>query len=295
MVVALLLLSLAMILGGGLAVVLGWDIVLLERGWAMVIAGSVCAAGGAVLLGIAAVAARLGRIRSELATVREDLTRLAPMPPSPLVGAAAAVSSGVLAGAASEAVSIGGADSPTAADLPPFLRPGGRDAETVGRRESEEAEVEARPPGNADDRLETRRAGAAPTDGARRVEEPPVETPDLPPFEPEDQADHIPPATGTTPVPGSPPGPEPVEQPEAEREARAGGEPAEQPEPEEAPSDSEPARTVIGTYTSGDNRYVMFSDGSIDAETPDGVFRFDSLDELKEFIASGGERSSNAR
>jgi hypothetical protein len=39
----------------------------------------------------------------------------------------------------------------------------------------------------------------------------------------------------------------------------------------------------------------MFSDGSIEAETPDGIFRFDSLDELKEFIASGGERSSNAR
>jgi hypothetical protein len=46
---------------------------------------------------------------------------------------------------------------------------------------------------------------------------------------------------------------------------------------------------VIGTYTSGGNRYVMFSDGSIDAETPDGTFRFQSLDELKAFIASGGE------
>ena len=51
---------------------------------------------------------------------------------------------------------------------------------------------------------------------------------------------------------------------------------------------------MIGTYTSGDNRYVMFSDGSIEAETPDGVFRFDSLDELKEFIASGGESGSSA-
>jgi hypothetical protein len=33
----------------------------------------------------------------------------------------------------------------------------------------------------------------------------------------------------------------------------------------------------------------MFSDGSIEAETPNGVFRFASLDELKDFIASGGE------
>ncbi|MET0429746.1 MAG: hypothetical protein ABW026_14775, partial [Microvirga sp.] len=47
--------------------------------------------------------------------------------------------------------------------------------------------------------------------------------------------------------------------------------------------------TVIGTYNSGDNRYVMFSDGSIEAETPQGNFRFASLDELKAFIAAGGE------
>jgi hypothetical protein len=46
---------------------------------------------------------------------------------------------------------------------------------------------------------------------------------------------------------------------------------------------------VIGTYTSGHNRYVMFADGSIEAETPDGTFHFASLDELKAFIAAGGE------
>jgi hypothetical protein len=47
---------------------------------------------------------------------------------------------------------------------------------------------------------------------------------------------------------------------------------------------------VIGTYSSGGNSYVMFSDGSIEAETPDGFHRFHSLDELKDFIASGGEK-----
>jgi hypothetical protein len=50
-----------------------------------------------------------------------------------------------------------------------------------------------------------------------------------------------------------------------------------------------PPATVIGTYSSGGNSYVMYSDGSIEAETPTGVFRFNSLDELKEFIAAGGE------
>jgi len=59
--------------------------------------------------------------------------------------------------------------------------------------------------------------------------------------------------------------------------------------PEPAPASSAPRSAVIGTYNSGGNRYVMFADGSIEAETPDGVFKFASLDELKDFIASGGE------
>ena len=61
----------------------------------------------------------------------------------------------------------------------------------------------------------------------------------------------------------------------------------------ESPSD-EHISPVIGTYTSGDNRYVMFADGSIEADTPHGTFRFGSLDELKSFIASGGEPPSES-
>ncbi len=56
--------------------------------------------------------------------------------------------------------------------------------------------------------------------------------------------------------------------------------------PEEA---GEPVRSVIGTYESGGNTYTMYSDGSIDASTPAGDFHFASLDELKRFIAEGGE------
>ena len=54
MIIALLALAVAMILGGLLTTLFGWDIVLVERGWTMVIAGSVTAASGAILLGIAA-------------------------------------------------------------------------------------------------------------------------------------------------------------------------------------------------------------------------------------------------
>ncbi len=33
----------------------------------------------------------------------------------------------------------------------------------------------------------------------------------------------------------------------------------------------------------------MYADGSIDAKTPEGDYHFASLDELKTFIAEGGE------
>jgi hypothetical protein len=67
--------------------------------------------------------------------------------------------------------------------------------------------------------------------------------------------------------------------------------PAPAPEPSRNDGRPEPSDkpTVVGTYDSGGNHYIMFSDGSIEADTPNGVFRFASLDELKDFIASGGE------
>jgi hypothetical protein len=63
---------------------------------------------------------------------------------------------------------------------------------------------------------------------------------------------------------------------------------------DETSSEEMTPATVIGTYNSGDNKYVMFSDGSIEAQTPSGVFHFKSLDELKAFIAAGGEGNSSA-
>lgn len=50
-----------------------------------------------------------------------------------------------------------------------------------------------------------------------------------------------------------------------------------------------PELSVIGTYESGGNTYTMYADGSIDAKTPEGDYHFISLDELKIFIAEGGE------
>ena len=55
------------------------------------------------------------------------------------------------------------------------------------------------------------------------------------------------------------------------------------------PSAEPSGPAVVGTYNSGGNAYVMYADGSIEADTPTGRYRFKSLDELKDFIAAGGE------
>jgi hypothetical protein len=68
-------------------------------------------------------------------------------------------------------------------------------------------------------------------------------------------------------------------QSESETHARSSEEP-----PVAAPA-AEPA--VIGRYTSGNTTYVMFADGSIEAETPTGVLRFASLAELKVYVEGG--------
>ncbi|GJE72477.1 hypothetical protein CHKEEEPN_4034 [Methylorubrum podarium] len=65
------------------------------------------------------------------------------------------------------------------------------------------------------------------------------------------------------------------------------------PEAEPEPAASE-ERHAVGSYASGANTYVMFSDGSIEADTPRGRFTFGSLDELKSFVNAGGEEARGA-
>src|SRR4051812_47279175 len=99
MVIALLALAVAMIAGGGVAVVQGYDIVLLERGWTLVISGSVCATGGAILLGLTMVLTRLGRIQAELVRSHDRMSQAeSAFPPRAALDPLAAVSSGLLAG-----------------------------------------------------------------------------------------------------------------------------------------------------------------------------------------------------
>src|SRR5260370_38809082 len=57
------LLGLATAIAGGGAIVMGWPLVPLERGWTMVIAGAALAAGGLVCLALAALMWETRRLR----------------------------------------------------------------------------------------------------------------------------------------------------------------------------------------------------------------------------------------
>ncbi len=50
----------------------------------------------------------------------------------------------------------------------------------------------------------------------------------------------------------------------------------------------EPAEppTLVGRYSAGGANYSIFSDGSIEAETDQGAFKFESMNEFKAFIAA---------
>lgn len=72
---------------------------------------------------------------------------------------------------------------------------------------------------------------------------------------------------------------------EFDRELGRDALPKEEPPPAEEPAaPSKPEPAVVGRYSSGDTNYLMFADGSIEAQTPEGVMRFSSLTELKRFV-----------
>ncbi|KQT50004.1 hypothetical protein ASG52_07970 [Methylobacterium sp. Leaf456] len=287
MVVALLALSLVMILGGAAAVVQGFPYVRLESGLAMVIGGSTAASAGVILLGLSAVVDRLRRVQRAIIRLREEgFGQQAAVPvdsapwlaPSgdPVMPAPAVEppSAGTLAGTAGLAgLSLGA------------IRPGGRgtepvfeDPDLVAERRTEAEpllpdllpEAPARRKREEDHLFAAEPAPAAPPEPMLPVAEgiglrPALDLPTEPP----------------APVPEPAPEPAPAV---AEAETR---------DEDNAP-EPEPARHAVGSYASGANTYVMFSDGSIEADTPRGRFTFGSLDELKSFVNAGGEETRGA-
>lgn len=58
----------------------------------------------------------------------------------------------------------------------------------------------------------------------------------------------------------------------------------------EAPRPATSDEGVVGAYQVGDTHFTMYADGSIQARTPDGEYKFASMDELKTYLASEKSR-----
>ena len=43
--------------------------------------------------------------------------------------------------------------------------------------------------------------------------------------------------------------------------------------------------SLIGRYSSGGANYMIFADGSIEAETQEGTFRFASMGDFKQYLS----------
>ncbi|WP_114945531.1 hypothetical protein [Microvirga calopogonii] len=313
MIIALLALALAMIVGGLFAAFFGWDIVLVERGWTMVIAGSITAASGALLLGIAAAVSKLSKIEARLSQFqgRFDEEAVLGEPKLSKAPSLAALSGGVVAGnaAADADEEVERADERQAI-LPLFE---GEDRPDTVKDDVKVAEWPEEPRASEPVVPFPPRTILSPAP-IRTEDEPDMKVPDFLLAERARDEDEEPrvldgadlyhrdlgeaePATRDLDArdESREPAAETVSEiePEVERAPEISPDVEEEAEEERetAPDASHPA-VVVGTYNSGDNKYVMFSDGSIEAQTPSGVFRFQSLDELKTFIAAGGEGGS---
>jgi len=284
MIAALFALAAAMIIGGCAAVIQGFPYVRLESGLAMVIAGSVAASSGAVLLGLGVLALSFRRVARAIATVSASGLREAAPLSAPLAPPLAAPS------AVPNAADEGRGRPPILPAAPAFIVPSVVEPPFDPERPRIEPNLDLRA-GSASPvpadlpkpvRAEPTPQASAPPVVARgpslsreapRLEMPQPEAPRPEPAQatgviaPEDDlfaAPELPPEPKAVPPAPSAPAPEPAA-----------------PNPE--------ARTVVGRYASGGNTYVMFENGSIEAETPQGRFTFASLDELKAFVDGGGE------
>jgi hypothetical protein len=186
-----------------------------------------------------------------------------------------------LAGRAEEWV-----EQPLAAEPQPSWKPLAAELEPAQEPEHEQAllpprEPELSPESFPEPVLEDFHAPAAEivhAPAAEIVPEPEPEIAPAPELEPRPVLEHAP---HPVPDPATEIPPEPV----AETVHEEAPEPAaDEPAPEPLPKPE-----IIGHYDAQGAHYTLYADGSIEAETPHGVYRFASMAELKRFIEGQAE------
>lgn len=313
MILALFALAVVMIVGGIASVVQGFPYVRLESGWTMTIAGAATASSGALLLGLAVVATYLKRLERAVLEQGGGLG----VDPSAFEAGGRIEPPGLGATDVADEPVSPGRHRPSAVGLaeprlasPPLFADDPAPALPIGSDPASpllpDLLPEPPPPTVADTRQSPVRAvepdaEAAP---ARRIK------PNKPPraVKPTAMVDTVIPAPEPAPIladaPPAPAAVPPSPPREAAPEEPLGLRSSVVDEPEPAPAPAQPAEAdpaastakgglaVVGKYASGGNTYVMYSNGSIEADTPRGQFTFDSLDELKAFVEAGGEEGA---
>ena len=303
--------SLIMLAIGGLLALLGvyamasgFPVIEVERGWAMVISGAVLLSGGLVVAALGIVVRTINGLKGGFLTVaapsHHDVPSLAPSvvatpaqqaaEPVPAFAVAAPAVAAVLA--TSAGYGAGHEAAPHEAAEPhhePEVRepavepvdhvPEDHSPEPVAAEPAPHEMFERKPFGQGwhEQDFSAFDLDAPHEPVAVHTPEPPS-APEPHPLEPREvpsALDHAEPAHEPTPVHVSEPAPEPVVDHAAEPVADA---------PSTALETPPNSLSVIGRYDSDGTSYVMYSDGSIEAQSETGVFRFNSMAELKAFI-----------
>jgi hypothetical protein len=306
--------ALAMVVAGLVAIVSGSDGIGLESGWALVIAGSVASTGGVLVLALAFILRELRTLPDRLETAHTDeagdnaqspFEKLTPVeppdrPPIPQVVQGPGFTRPVKpVGDQAPPVFAGPEERAAAASRSSFppRSPGPHgDAGSPGLPAASSSEelpvaepVDKAPPVFPDfsprallEASRAKRKGRSksidpdlPQPQQRGAVEPAVVIPSdaMRGNESREPSEHDPDAAAKAAV---------ADDMERVPSAEPRGSKVTEETPKEGPA-------IVGTYRSNGTVYVMYSDGSIEADTPEGLFRFGSLEELKAHIASNAE------
>lgn len=279
---ALLIAGIFAVVAGVLSILFGFSVREFSLGSPLIVSGTIAVCSGMLLAGLYVVVAELKGIARRLAgAVAASEVRVRPVLPGLAVPGANAPEPVLASTARTE---LAPPPPPPSAGPPPWQ------SEAAAR---ERPRVEAPPEPEAptppavpeaprrrnllfasSSRKERERAEAKATDGAPPPHAEPSETPDIPPAsfddawpKPDRMRPPEPPAASRRPPPRSP-----------STFAEAAPPPA--PEPTPPPVEQAPV-TVLKSGIVDGMAYSLYSDGSIEAQMPEGMMRFASIDELR--------------
>ncbi len=280
MTLALLIAGIFAVLAGLLSVFYGISIKEFSLGNTLILGGIIGVCSGMLLVGLFAVVQELKAIARRLASGAPSDVRVRPVLPSGIAAASMPVSMPAPEASSAEAVKVEPASPPSP---PPWQDEA---AARERQRVDEPAAPEAPEPPRrrnllfqSTSRKERERAQAKATEATLPLEQPtaapePTEAP------PASFDDAWPKPERMRPTEVAPPRRVPPRSPVAEPAAPTAT-PAAAPEPRSAPPAEQPAVTVLKSGVVDGMAYSLYSDGSIEAQMPEGMMRFASIDELR--------------